>query len=101
MYLQVNGDGTVSMHQLSNLRELYVLGTTVPFDKLTEIVSASGAGAVVGDYVWIYRSFIESSRGANESDWQGEFDAMVEYARARGWLSDDGQSIRAHLKMVA
>jgi hypothetical protein len=33
---------------------------------------------------------------SSRSEWLASFDAMVDYARSRGWVSADGRSIRAH-----
>jgi len=30
--------------------------------------------------------------------WETDFAAMLDYARSKGWLSDDGSSIRAHVE---
>jgi len=30
--------------------------------------------------------------------WEADFLAMLDYARGRGWLTDDGERIRAHLE---
>jgi hypothetical protein len=30
-------------------------------------------------------------------DWEQNFDAMIDYAARKGWLSEDGARVRAHL----
>jgi hypothetical protein len=30
--------------------------------------------------------------------WEGDFAAMLDYAEAKGWIADDGRSIRAHVE---
>jgi hypothetical protein len=35
--------------------------------------------------------------GSVGAGWEGDFEAMLEYAGGRGWLTDDAQSIRAHV----
>ena len=30
--------------------------------------------------------------------WEDDFAAMLDYARSKGWLSDDGSTIRAHVE---
>jgi hypothetical protein len=32
------------------------------------------------------------------SAWEADFGAMLEYARARGWLTDEADAIRAHVE---
>ena len=36
--------------------------------------------------------------GSVGASWEEDFAAMLEYARSKGWLSDDGTSIRAHVE---
>ncbi len=38
---------------------------------------------------------LAGDRARNEQ-WLTSFDAMVEYARDKGWVADDGQSLQAH-----
>jgi hypothetical protein len=33
--------------------------------------------------------------------WLDDFDAMLSFAQSRGWLADDGQSIKAHIERSA
>ena len=36
--------------------------------------------------------------GSVGATWDDDFAAMLDYARSKGWLSDDGASIRAHVE---
>jgi hypothetical protein len=36
--------------------------------------------------------------GSVGETWEGDFTAMLDYARSKGWLSEDGASIRAHVE---
>jgi hypothetical protein len=36
--------------------------------------------------------------GSVGATWDGDFATMLDYARSKGWLSDDGASIRAHVE---
>ena len=36
--------------------------------------------------------------GSVGATWEDDFAAMLDYARSKGWLSDDGASIRAHVE---
>ncbi|MET4430231.1 MULTISPECIES: hypothetical protein [unclassified Mycolicibacterium] len=35
--------------------------------------------------------------GSRSSEWDADFTAMIAYARSRGWVSDDGRYVRAHV----
>jgi hypothetical protein len=36
--------------------------------------------------------------GSVGETWESDFAAMLDYARSKGWLSEDGASIRAHVE---
>ncbi|HEY5024825.1 MAG TPA: hypothetical protein VII76_07600 [Acidimicrobiales bacterium] len=36
--------------------------------------------------------------GSVGETWEADFGAMLDYARSKGWLSEDGTSIRAHVE---
>jgi hypothetical protein len=35
---------------------------------------------------------------ASDPEWLGSLDGMVAYAQTKGWMSDDGSSIQAHVE---
>jgi hypothetical protein len=36
--------------------------------------------------------------GRGDAPWEADFAAMLDFARSKGWLLDDGGSIRAHIE---
>jgi hypothetical protein len=36
--------------------------------------------------------------GAVGASWEADFLAMLDYAQGQGWLTDDGEEIRAHVQ---
>jgi hypothetical protein len=38
---------------------------------------------------------------ASAADWAARFDDMVEFARGKGWIGDDGASLQAHVDSAA
>ena len=67
---------------------------------LDAALRANAVGTVDGDGEAMVS--IEAVRrlatGSVSAAWEGEFGAMLDYARSKGWLSDDGASIRAHVE---
>jgi hypothetical protein len=56
-------------------------------------------GRLDGEHAWIDRSAVIALAGAEADDaWHAGFDAMLAYARDKGFLSEDGEAIRAHLE---
>lgn len=56
--------------------------------------SASDASAVI-QIEWILNAI------DHDSGWRKHFDSMVRYAESRGWVSEDGTAILAHIAYVS
>ena len=54
-------------------------------------------GAVWLDVAELKSTAHASFAGAVPDGWGDGFDAMIDYARTKGWLSDDGGAVRAHV----
>jgi len=67
---------------------------------LDRVLRASRVGSVDGDGEAVVA--VEAVRrlaGAVADDaWEADFGAMLDYARSKGWMSEDGSSIRAHVE---
>jgi hypothetical protein len=61
---------------------------------------AQGAGAAVGtaEADIAVAAVRRMATGAVGPSWEADFGAMLDYARTKGWLSDDGAMIRAHVE---
>lgn len=57
-------------------------------------------GRLEGDHAWIEVDAVRALAGeaATTEAWQAGFDAMVDYARSKGFLDGSGDAIRAHLE---
>jgi hypothetical protein len=67
---------------------------------LDEALRAQGVGSVDGDGEALVRvdAVRRLAAGAVDDTWEPAFAAMLDYAGSKGWLSDDGASIRAHVE---
>ncbi len=64
----------------------------------------TGLGTVTDDgHAYLEIGAVRALAGerADDAAWTAGFAAMVAYAARSGWLSDDGQAIRAHCEMPA
>jgi hypothetical protein len=70
-------------------------------DQLPTVVDAlTGLGTVDADggHAMLDADAVRRLAGATEGDpWSADFDAMVEYARSKGWTDEHGR-VRAHLE---
>jgi hypothetical protein len=66
---------------------------------LDQALRANDVGSVDGDGEAMVRvDAVRRLAGAVGETWDDDFAAMLDYARSKGWLSDDGASIRAHVE---
>jgi hypothetical protein len=62
----------------------------------------AAAGRLEGDGAWItVDSVRRMAKGRVGPGWDAELDAMLDYARTKGWLDDEHHAIRAHVEWPA
>lgn len=49
-------------------------------------------------FAWISRRYVELAAGDRSAAWQAGFAEMIAFAGKKGWLSSDGELIRAHIE---
>ncbi len=49
------------------------------------------------EHAWVDPGQVIALADGAGAEWRGSFDGMVEYARSKGWVRDDG-AIRAHVE---
>lgn len=68
--------------------------------EVDDALASAGIGGLDGDggaFVRVER-VRDLAAGRVGDDWPARFAAMLDFARGKGWLSDDGGAIRAHLE---
>jgi hypothetical protein len=59
----------------------------------------AGWGRLQGDEVWVdVEAVRRAAAGRVGARWDADFAGMLDYARAKGWLSEDGTLIQAHVE---
>jgi hypothetical protein len=68
--------------------------------KLDDALQANSVGDLDGEGEALVRvdAVRRLATGAVGGTWEDDFTAMLGYARSKGWVSDDGASIRAHVE---
>lgn len=74
--------------------------STVPRDRLGDVVRRAGAGELDGDHVWLDTGFLERN-GPDSDEWRDGLAGMLAFAASRGWTSGDGARVRAHVEAPA
>lgn len=63
------------------------------------VLRAAEWGLVAGEDALISIEAVRrAASGQVSDDWPDSFEAMLAYARRKGWLSADGAAIRAHIE---
>jgi hypothetical protein len=67
--------------------------------RLAGALEAAAVGRMDGDEALIDVDAVRRlAAGRVGPGWDGDFSAMLEYAATKGWIADEGRSIRAHIE---
>ena len=62
----------------------------------------AAAGRLEGDDAWIGVDAVRRmAAGRVDASWDAGFDAMLAYARSKGWLDEAGHAIKAHVEWAS
>jgi hypothetical protein len=101
MFIDVRTGGT-SLQDPDNFRELAVRVSTA-MDPYARAQALAALGPRIDDeHLSIEPTTLARLAGPHgkEPTWQSGFDAMLEYARSHGWVSDSG-AVRVHVETQA
>jgi hypothetical protein len=94
---------TLALEEPDDFRMLKVVASATRADeaKLVEALTPIGALDEDGNALLVVEALKQMhSAEAQDHAWAEAFDGMVEYARARGWVSTDGRSLQAHCEWL-
>jgi hypothetical protein len=95
VYLRVTEKET-SLEEAEDLKRFHVEVASGVSDLSAGL---AGWGRVDGDHVWVnVESLRRAAAGRVGARWDADFAGMVDYARVKGWVSEDGAAIRAHIE---
>jgi hypothetical protein len=91
---------SVALAEPEDCRRFHILVTGEgTLEALGQAIALSGAGQVDGDHAYIAIDWIRGrAEGRVPSDWPASFDAMIGFARSKGWLDGEGGAIQAHIE---
>jgi hypothetical protein len=66
---------------------------------LAGAMESTGVGRMDGDEALIGIDVVRRLAAEQVGEeWENDFAAMLDHAAAKGWIADDGRSIRAHIE---
>lgn len=92
------GTGTASVEGVDDLTSLsvVVMGGTVH-----DITTVGTLGTLDGDHAWLdVDSLRRAAHDAPPDRWLDRYEAMIAWAMSKGWTSDDGRAVRAHVESL-
>jgi len=102
MYLLVSLEPDAApplLREVSDLRSLKVLVHGDGAD-LGDALSSVGYVADDGDAFLDIAALLALAGDSADPEWRQGFDAMVEYARHKGWVDEAGRALQAHCERV-
>jgi hypothetical protein len=78
--------------------DVVVLGSADRGELDQALVGSSVGRTLDGDALVTVDAVRRLAAGLVAESWEADFAAMLDYARSRGWLTDDGREIQAHVE---
>ena len=91
-----DGEARASVEDPGNLRQLHAEFRRVNDNAAAAALAAAGLGTVDGDHAWLDAGALRAA-GDGSAAWATGFDGMLAYAASKGWSSEDGARVRAHI----
>lgn len=83
--------------------ERFLVAAPSGLDESPDPLRAAGVGYLSEGFAWIRpEAVMDLASGLDlNHDWRDRFEAMVLYAKTKGWWDDASGSIRAHIEEVS
>ena len=101
MVVDVDVSGERPAVELAHPEDCKAFSVRVSGDRagLDDALQRNGVGRMDGDEALVAVDAVRRlAAGRVGPGWEGDFAAMLEYAGTKGWIADEGRSIRAHVE---
>ncbi len=98
MKVVVSRNLTIQREELDDLKALSCDVHRSSEDRFTvsEAMAAIG-GRLAAEHAWVPIAWLGES---NDEAWRRQFDKMIDYARSKGWVEENGALVRAHVNWI-
>lgn len=94
----------VSLEEVDDLGRFHVELAGLTSEQAAPALKRAGAVADEGmvrlDDAWIRTDYLIANAVASKDVCPNRLDAMFDYAASKGWMSEDGSQVRAHIQHV-
>ena len=103
----VGGAGSapqVTVSGVEDLKHLHLAVGALTTEEADEALRSAGLGRLAdADTAFLDVAALRAAAEpqASAASWGEQYDAMVKYARGKGWVGDDGASLQAHVETAA
>lgn len=100
MKIRVPAAGTASLDDAEDCKKFDVESAGIVEGDLGAVLGVLGDWADGGTdgHVWIRADAMRAAAaGRVPEGWESDFEAMIAFARSKGWMNDAGTAIRAHV----
>ena len=93
-------DPAVTLQEPEDCKKFHVVARGGDARRLGEALTREGAGHLLpsGDAAITVAAVRRMATGRVPGGWDADFDAMLGYARGKGWLDEAGEAIQAHVE---
>ncbi|MEU2348315.1 hypothetical protein [Modestobacter sp. NPDC049651] len=93
----------VRVVDVDDLKRLHVAVGAVTDEEADQALRSAGLGRLDDGAAWLDAAALRAAAeaGATAPDWAAQWDGMVGFARSRGWVSEDGATLQAHVEPAA
>jgi hypothetical protein len=93
----------VDVVDVDDLKRLHVAVGAVTDEEADQALRTAGLGRLDDGTAWLDVAALRAAAEpkATGADWAAQWDGMVEFARGKGWVGDDGTTLQAHVEPAA
>ncbi|MCW2695483.1 MAG: uncharacterized protein JWR62_568 [Modestobacter sp.] len=94
----------VRVSSVDDLKHLHLAVGALTTEEADEALRTAGLGRLAdADTAFLDVAALRAAAEplASSGDWGQQFDGMVDHARSKGWVGDDGASLQAHVETAA
>jgi hypothetical protein len=97
MFISVARNGRLTLHEPDDFKRLHVEASDGDLSRETINAALASMAEVDGDNFWIGIAALKAL-ASRDAAWERSFDAMIASVQKFGWVSQNGQRVRCHLK---